>query len=416
MFLLFFSIILVLFGLMQYRLYRLIRSWIRKAIAPGRRPAWLRRTLVGFLVFNVLFLAQMVVRGTPYYELPLFQFTLIYPTSIVFGIIVFSFLLVSVVDIPRLLIRVASVAISRARGFKPVRPEPSDSEAAFDQGRRRFLRIGGVTAASAVSSLPVFAALTTARDYQLNRIDIVSPRVPPSLDGLTIAQVSDIHSGVFMTHESMNEIFDLVNGFNADMIVVTGDFVDSSDVQIEPLARSIRMLKADLGVFGCLGNHDHFATAAKVSAAVEQSGVVMLNNSSVAKSIDGGTLSLLGIDDAGRGMSNFADVGRTLAGVDPESFKIMLTHRPEMWDQCRKLGMDLTLAGHTHGGQVGFRLGPLNLNPVYLVHKYPMGHFIDGPHHLYVNVGVGMVGVPIRMVKPELSLFTLRRVSAHRPR
>lgn len=403
-FLIFFIIILSLFGLMQYRLYRLVRSWIRTALDQPQRDPWLRRIRVTLLVLNVLFLGQFFLRETHLYQLPLVLITLIYPPSLFFAIVVFGFLLATVVDIPRILVRLTAILLRRARGVQHVPPA-----GVTDEGRRTFLKLGGITAASAVSALPVLAAFTTPRDYQLNKIDIVSPRLPAGLEGMTIAQVSDIHSGVFMTEGDMKDIFDLTNGLRAQMVVVTGDFVDSSDVQIEPLTNALRMLKADLGVFGCLGNHDHFATAARVSAAVEKTGIVMLNNSHIPMSIDGSTLSLIGIDDAGRGSAYFANVNKSLSGVDPESYKIMLTHRPDMWDECRDLGIDLTLAGHTHGGQVGFRLGPLNLNPVYLIHKYPMGHFIDGLHHLYVNVGVGMVGVPIRMVRPEISLFTLKR-------
>ena len=135
----------------------------------------------------------------------------------------------------------------------------------------------------------------------------------------------------------------------------------------------------------------------------------MLNNSHSQIAIDGDKISVIGIDDAGRGQSNFADWKKALEGIDAESFTIALTHRPDEWDQSRSSGIDLTLAGHTHGGQVGFKLGPVNLNPVYLIHKYAMGLYSQDNTHLYVNVGVGMVGVPIRLVRPEITMFTLKR-------
>ncbi len=409
LFILFFTTILILFTLMQYRLYRVIRLWASKVYAEPARSRWLRRSRAIILVLNLLFLSQMVVRGTTVYESPLIQFVLVYPMGLFFAIVVFSFLIVSVVDILRLMFN----ALRRLRtgSSSPVSDIPQP-DIPPDAGRRRFLKLGGLSTASAISAVPILASAQTARDYQVNKLSLSYAGLPTGLNGFTIAHVSDIHSGIYMTEKNMREIFELVNSLGAQTIVVTGDFVDSSDSQIEPLAKALQMLKAEYGLYGCLGNHDHFATVQRVAAAVEQCGVTLLKNSHASLTIDGDALSLVGIDDAGRGQSNFADWHKALNGLHPDSFKIALTHRPDQWDQSRSLGMDLTLAGHTHGGQVGFQLGPLNLNPVYLVHRYAMGLYTEGEKHLYVNVGVGMVGVPIRMVKPEVTLLTLQRTPA----
>jgi hypothetical protein len=206
----------------------------------------------------------------------------------------------------------------------------------------------------------------------------------------------------------MEEIFEIVNSLQADLIVLTGDFVDSNDHEIEPLAKALPLLKAEYGVLGCLGNHDHFATAERVATAIEQSGVVLLNNAHYSFSICSEKLSFVGVDDAGRGTRYFARLDEAVKGLEPESFKIMLTHQPRFFPQARRAGMDLTLAGHTHGGQVGIEYAGINLNPVYLVHEYARGLYEEEGKTLYVNVGVGMVGVPIRLVAPEITLITLQ--------
>lgn len=404
MFLLFFTVMFSLFALMQYRLYRLYRTWLRRAFDQSHQDLWLKAARFSLLLLNIHFVARFVLSEIGFYENAISQVLIVYPGGFFFATIVFSFLLVSLRDIPILLIRGGRQIYHRVRH----RPGHAGPVPATDESRRRFLKLSGMSTAAFVSSVPILASVATARDYQIHRIPLRFENLPPGLEGLKIAQVSDIHAGLYMTEHDMREIFELTNSLDADIIMVTGDFVDSADSQIEPLFNALETLKENSGIFGCLGNHDHFATAEKVSAAAQQRQIVMLNNSHQTLNLNGEKLSIIGIDDAGRGSMNFARFDQALHGLTPESFKIMLTHRPDVWDECRERGMDLTLAGHTHGGQVGFQLGPLNLNPVYLIHKYAMGLYGEGGRHLYVNVGVGMVGVPIRMVKPEISLFELR--------
>jgi hypothetical protein len=407
LFIAFFTVIASFFGLMQYRLYRLLRRWTAKVYSHPVRSTLLRSARWTLLLLNIFFVAQLFIRGTTFYDIPLIQVLLVYPMGLFFAMVVLAFLVTTVADVLRLLKWTGSrlARIVSGSGANPV----ALSEPLLDPGRRKFLRLGGLSAASLIGTLPIVASAATARDYQINKIPLSFKNLPAALEGFTIAQVSDIHSGIYMTENNMREIFEIVNPLNAQAIMVTGDFVDSSDSQIEPLYKAIEMLKAEYGIFGCLGNHDHFANAQKVSAAVEQRGITMLNNSHVSIDIDGEKLGVIGIDDAGRGQSDFSDWGKAFEGIEHDSFKIALTHRPDEWDRTRSHGIDLMLAGHTHGGQVGFKLGPLNLNPVYLVHKYPMGLFSRDNSHLYVNVGVGMVGLPIRLVKPEISLFTLTK-------
>jgi hypothetical protein len=212
-----------------------------------------------------------------------------------------------------------------------------------------------------------------------------------------------------MTEDHMMEIVDLTNSLHANIVALTGDHVDSSDVEIPFVRNAMGMLKSDYGIYGCLGNHDHFATAEKVTAALEQVGIVMLDNTNRSLSVNGERLSMLGVDDAGRGRSDFARLDDALKGVEPQTFKVLLSHRPEFFPHAKKADIDLTLAGHTHGGQVGVEFWGMNLNPAYLATKYVRGLFKEDGKHLYVNVGVGMVGVPIRIVRPEITLITLQR-------
>ena len=399
-FAIFFIVVSSLFGLMQYRLFRLFRSWTAAAFDEPRRIKWRSRGRSAIIGLNILFIFQFVLRMSSVYDAPLVQTLFIYPSGFFFATVVLSFLVASMMDVVRLLLHLG-------RRLVGIQPATKENVTPLDEGRRKFLMRSGLTTAAAMGSFPIIASLATARDYQLNQIKLNVQGFPLELNGLTLVQISDIHSGIYMTEQNMKEIVDLVNSLHPTIVMVTGDFVDSADSQIEPLSNALKDLKAEFAVYGCLGNHDHFATAERVSAAVQDRGVIMLNNSHEKIILDNRMITVVGIDDAGRGAANFARLDKALQGVDPESFKIILTHRPDVWDESRVRGANLTLAGHTHGGQVGFRVGPLNLNPVHLVHKYAMGLYEDGQKYLYVNVGVGMVGVPIRMVRPEIAAISL---------
>ena len=206
----------------------------------------------------------------------------------------------------------------------------------------------------------------------------------------------------------MAEIFGIVNDLHPDLILLTGDQVDSADSQIPPLVRALPMLRSDLGIFAVLGNHDHYATAEKVTSAMEETGITVLNNGSRILRVNGASFAVAGIDDAGKGARNFARLDRALEGIPTDMFRLLLTHRPTMFAEAKEAGVDFSLAGHTHGGQIGIEAFGVKLNPVYLFYDYARGLYREEGKALYVNVGVGMVGVPIRFVRPEIAVFTLR--------
>jgi predicted MPP superfamily phosphohydrolase len=284
----------------------------------------------------------------------------------------------------------------------PARPVPADPQ------RRFFLKAAGTTTIGLVAATPVAASLATARDYQVRRIPLTFPHLPAELEGFTLAQVSDLHSGIYMSRSDMEHIFDIVNGLHAQLTVITGDLVDTNDTEIPPLRNALKTLRADRGVYAVLGNHDHFATGDLVAAGARDAGVRVLRNTHETLTVDGAKLSLIGIDDPSP-RRNFADLAAAVEGLDPESFKVMLVHQPRFWPDAKRTGMDLTLVGHTHGGQIGMELMGMKLYPVRWAYDYPMGHYIEEGRQLYVNVGVGMVGAPIRLVRPEIAIFELRR-------
>ncbi len=407
----FFVIIFSILTLLQLYEYRTYRRWVLRAFSPDRHKMLLKRALLLFGLGNTIVVIQLIIRGTEAYAQMVPQYVIVYPAGIYFAAVVFGFLILLVRDLLRLLsfwfrhaLRLAKQLGTAGSTSVDRRPSPE-----LSLGRRQVLKIGGATTVGIAFGTPLISSIASARDYQITRIAISFPDLPVGLRGLTIAQVSDVHAGIYMTKDHMMEIVELTNSLHANIVALTGDHVDSSDIQIPSVREAMNMLKSDYGIYGCLGNHDHFATADKVSASLQQIGVVMLDNANRPLNINGEKLSLIGVDDAGYGRSNFARLDDALRGVDPQTFKILLSHRPEFFGQAKNAGMDLTLAGHTHGGQVGIEFWGINLNPAYLVTKYVRGLFKEDGKQMYVNVGVGMVGVPIRIVRPEITLITLQR-------
>lgn len=407
-FFLFFSTVLTLVGLMQWYLYISYRRWISQ-VSPERAHAWLRRAKVVLLIGNAFFLLSFFGRGLGLFEQPTLRLAVVYPAGMWFGSIILGFVLLSIKDVIRLVVGIVRKLLTIARRlFSPRSATISPAPVAIDPGRRHFLTSAGTATIGLIAATPVAASFATARDYQIRRIPLAFPNLPTELEGFTIAQVSDLHSGIYMSRSDMEHIFDIVNRLHPQLAVVTGDLVDTNDAEIPPLHEALKMLKADRGVYAVLGNHDHFATGDRVADAVRQSGTTVLRNAHETLTVDGAKLSLVGIDDPSP-RRNFADVPKALDGLDPESFKVMLVHQPRLWPEAKRVGMDLTLVGHTHGGQIGIEVFGMELYPVKWAYDHPMGHFIEDGKQLYVNVGVGMVGAPIRLVRPEISLFELRR-------
>jgi uncharacterized protein len=409
----FFAIIFSLFALLQLYEYRSYRRWLRRVYPPDRHNLFLKRGWLVLGVGNVLVILQFIIRGSNSYELFIPQVTVVYPSGIYFAAVIFGFLILLVKDVVRFVLfwirRGARLAQQLSMAGSTSVDPPSPAE--LSRQRRQLLKLGGATTLGVVFGTPLVSTIASPRDYRITKIPIAFPNLPAGLHGLTIAQLSDVHSGIYMTEDHMMEIVELTNSLHANIVALTGDHVDTSDIQIPSVRNAMRMLKSDYGIYGCLGNHDHFATADKVSAALQQVGVVMLDNANRTLTVNGEQFSMIGVDDAGYGRSNFARLDDALKGVDPQHFKILLSHRPEFFPHAKKAGMDLTLAGHTHGGQVGIEFWGINLNPAYLVTKYVRGLFNEEGRQMYVNVGVGMVGVPIRIVRPEITLITLQRAA-----
>jgi uncharacterized protein len=306
--------------------------------------------------------------------------------------------------------RTLARAVRRGAEVAPPRSAPPAAPVA-GLTRRRFLARATYAYAGAGATLATYGIWSAYRLPEVTHRTLVFPDLPPGLDGLTVLHLSDLHAGVHLGEDMMQEIVAQANALRPDLIVQTGDMIDISRSYIPPYVRAFRALRAPLGVVTVLGNHDRYTGEAEVVRGCLDAGQLFVRNGCHVIERHGAVLALLGIDDPRNWNVDdpqTGDVDAALRAAPPDAFTVLLAHRPGAWDSAAPRGIRLTLAGHIHGGQLYVPV--IGWSPGRLITKYVMGHFQRGPSQLYVSRGIGVVGVPIRVfAPPEIALFELRR-------
>ena len=296
------------------------------------------------------------------------------------------------------------------RSSAPLPPAPLPAPRSL-LSRRQFLARATYAYAAAGLGLSAYGIWNAERLPLVTRRTLLFPDLPPGLDRLRIAHLSDVHAGIHMERDKMEAIVAQTNALRPDLIVQTGDMIDIAASFIPDYVRAFRDLRAPLGVVTVLGNHDRYTGEEAVIRGVRDAGQTFVQNGAHVIEHHGTPLALVGIDDPRNWRIDDpqdADVGAALRRAPPGVFKILLAHRPGAFDAAAPRGVPLTLAGHIHGGQ--FYLPVIGWSAGRLITKYVMGHFRQGASQLYVSRGIGVVGVPIRVfVPPEIALLELRR-------
>jgi hypothetical protein len=250
-----------------------------------------------------------------------------------------------------------------------------------------------------------------ARAIDLVQQPIHLEDLPPSFDGYTIAQLSDVHHGSFVEAEHIRRAVRLVNSLKPDLIVLTGDYITHSRSYIEPCARLLGELRADDGVFAVLGNHDFWTEANRMSSALKRRGIGVLRNTHTLLERRGDRVALAGVDDF---TVRQHDLGAAIRGLRPATPKILLSHNPNLIQEAAESQIDLVLAGHTHGGQINL---PAFNKRTRRRWRFWRGHGQLDQTQIYVNRGLGTVIVPVRyQCPPEVTLIELRCRPSNGPR
>ena len=280
--------------------------------------------------------------------------------------------------------------------------------------RRAFLERTAAVAAGAPFVAGAYGLLYGRLNLETTAPVIHLPRLPRAFDGFRICQISDIHIGPFMPFEEIRKYVAIANAQKADMIVLTGDFVTFDPATQKPVVDALRGLRAPFGVYGCLGNHDMWAGVEdSISELFRQTGVRMLRGENAAISTGGESFNLIGVDfQSPHRFGPSPAVPHLLANieslVDRNRPNILLSHNPDTFPRAAELGIDFSLAGHTHGGQASLEFISPEIAPSRLVTPYVAGLFQKQGGQLYVNRGIGTVFFPIRAgAPPEITVYQL---------
>ncbi len=342
-------------------------------------------------------------------------------------------------------------------------PQPYSSPAAVemvpDPSRRYFFRTATALAGAAPFLSAVYGFAAERLAYQVRRVEVPLPNLPPALDGMQIMQISDIHLSGYMTRSEVRRAVDMANELHADLAVVTGDFITGASDPIADCIEEVSRLHAPLGVWGCNGNHEIYAKAEDAAEQLfAQFGMKLLRQENAQLTFRGAQFNLIGVDYQ-RERNNTGHRTQVLAFLDTlirrDMPNILLSHNPNTFNRAAELGVELSLAGHTHGGQIQVEILDHRLTPARFISDYVAGlyqrpllapasqvlvhpvrpssssstnHEPSGANSslsaagspamngapalssLYVNRGLGTVGAPVRLgVPPEISLLVLRR-------
>ncbi len=288
--------------------------------------------------------------------------------------------------------------------------------------------------AMVVAAVPFFAFLFGMSrgkfHYKVHRVTLEFEDLPPAFHGFKIAQISDVHSGSLDANSNrhrrqVKKGIDLINAQQADLFIFTGDLVNNKASEVTPWVDLFSQIRAPFGQFSVLGNHDYgdyvkwenpeekVQNLASLKDAHREMGFRLLLDEHVMLRCGQEGIALLGIENWGLGFGERGDLARSLSGVAPDLFKLLLSHDPSHWDaqvKNHQTPIHVTFSGHTHGMQFGIELFGWKWSPVKYRYKNWAGVARENGRYLYVNRGFGFLGFSGRVgIWPEITVLTLKR-------
>ena len=299
-------------------------------------------------------------------------------------------------------------------------------EPRYSKSRSDFMTKVAVGAGVVPMAALTFGIASGAYDYRIKNRVITSSNLPREFDGMRVVQISDIHTGSFYNKIAVEGGVDMINDQKADIAFFTGDLVNNQSKEAKEYLDVFKKIKAPMGIFSIMGNHDYGDYNGWSSAQAKQKDIqdlhemhrymgwdILLNENRMIE-VSGEKIAVLGVENWGAGrFSKYGQMEPTYAGTEEAPFKILLSHDPSHWDaQIRPDygDIDLMLAGHTHGFQFGVEIGNFRWSPSQYLYKQWADHYQEGTQHLYVNRGFGFLGYPGRVgILPEITVLELKR-------
>lgn len=388
-------------------------------------PRWKTGIRVGYWAITAAFFVLMVslffvpsARNGPSSKL----------VTTVFGFFVMAylpklvFLAFILVDDVQILVRFLT-----EKGMALFSSQPRETVTYSGMTRSDFIMKAGVLVAAIPFVSVAYGILKGRYEYKIRRIKVPIPNLPAALQGFRITQLSDIHAGSLDDREAVLRGIEMANAEGSDIICFTGDLVNNKAEEAEGLADIFSRLKAPLGVYSILGNHDYGdyvrdwkpgekeANFRRMLELQQSMGWKLMMNEHVILEKGNSRIALIGIENWGArgGFARYGKMKDAVAGLKPDAadVRVLLSHDPSHWDaevRTNYTDIDLTLAGHTHGFQFGVDIPGFQWSPVQYVYKQWAGLYTEARQHLYVNRGFGFIGFPGRVgILPEISVLEL---------
>jgi predicted MPP superfamily phosphohydrolase len=244
------------------------------------------------------------------------------------------------------------------------------------------------------------------RWIKTNKIEIHSPEIPGSFNGKKIVFISDIHHGSYFSIERVSSLVNRINKLKPDIIVLGGDYVHRERKYIQPVFDEFRKLKSKYGIFAVLGNHDHWESADLTRKMMIINGIKICDNQSYWLKIAADSIKIGGVGDLWEDVQIPAN---TLDDVKQSDFCILISHNPDYLENIKTDLIDLSLSGHTHGGQMTLFGMWAPILPSEFGQKYRYGLINSGKMQSYISSGIGTITPPLRFFcRPEIVLITLK--------
>jgi predicted MPP superfamily phosphohydrolase len=373
-------VLILIFSLVQWKIARLVFA------ATGNRVA--RIAILAFSLFAAVsytFTFSHILAKTPI------------PTHI--GMVLGAGSLAYFMTATVMLIVRAAVAVVRRALHAETNP-----------GRRQVINAAGNVLMAAPFAVMGYGALVQRTDFRVREVDMPIPGLPEDLAGLRILQLSDVHLGAFLSENEFARVVDACNELRPQLAVMTGDLISGPSDPLDQCIRQLARVKSDAGMFGCMGNHERYAKAESYTEReCARLGMRFLRARAERLKFGQSTINLAGTDfEPIRNRRRYLAAAKDL--VFPGAINILLQHNPDVFPAAARLGYNLLLAGHTHGGQVTVEILDQSINPARFFTPFVYGAFRQGTASAYVTRGIGTIGVPARIgAPPEITLLRLRK-------
>lgn len=392
---------------------------------PQRRksvPAWLRYSYWGFTLFTLIFFLIAA-----YYfiaKVPPPKFARIYISGFIFIVLIsklFGVTIFLVDDLKNLILFI------KRKLFPTVQASNDGSK---NITRSVFIKQSGLIVSAVPFVTMMYGVLKSAFDYNVIKVKVTSSKIPPQFHGFKILQISDIHTGSFISDGPLKDAVKIINEQNADLVLFTGDLVNEVAEEALPFVNILKGINAPFGKFSVLGNHDYgdyFYQKEDLKGKLHNYSLMreihhdmdwdlLLNDKRIIEK-DGAKLGLTGVENWGAGgrFQKYGDLRLAESKADSGDFNILLSHDPSHWNSIVRYEhpeIDLTLSGHTHGFQMGVEIpGYIKWSPSQYLYEQWAGLYKDKDQMLYVNCGLGFLGYPGRLgILPEITVIELESV------